>query len=43
MSRPQEMEIDEVMEKIDLGWFHYRLLTICGLAFMSDAMVFQHR
>jgi hypothetical protein len=39
MSHHEETDIDTIMEKMELGWFHYRLLFICGLAFMSDAMV----
>lgn len=30
--------LDEVIEKIPVGWFHYRLLFICGLAFMADGL-----
>lgn len=32
------MRLDEVLESIPLGMYHYRLLVICGMAFMSDAM-----
>ena len=31
--------LNEVVESIDIGWFHYRLLVLCGLSFMADAMV----
>jgi hypothetical protein len=31
--------LDKVLEKLPVGWFHYRLLIICGLSFMADGMV----
>lgn len=30
--------VDSVLETIPVSYFHYRLLVICGLAFMADAM-----
>ena len=30
--------LDETFEKIPLSYFHFRLLFICGIAFMADAM-----
>jgi hypothetical protein len=30
--------LDEIFEKIPLSYFHFRLLFICGIAFMADAM-----
>lgn len=30
--------LDEILEKIPLGFFHYRLLIVCGMSFMADAM-----
>lgn len=32
--------LDEILEKLPVGWFHYRLLIICGLSFMADGMVY---
>lgn len=34
-----EMRLDDVLELIPVGKYHYRLLIICGMSFMSDAMV----
>lgn len=36
---PLELSIDEALEMIPVGKYHYRLLVICGMSFMSDAMV----
>mmetsp|Transcript_5193 Transcript_5193/g.7975 ORF Transcript_5193/g.7975 Transcript_5193/m.7975 type:complete len:473 (+) Transcript_5193:68-1486(+) len=33
-----ERALNDVLEDIPLGVFHYRLLAICGMSFMSDAM-----
>ena len=33
-----EITLDDLLEKIPIGKFHYRLLVICGMAFMADAM-----
>jgi hypothetical protein len=30
----KEMRLDDVLESIPLGMYHYRLLVICGMAFM---------
>jgi MFS family permease len=41
MSEKETSEIyflDEVLEMIKLGVFHYRLLLLCGFAFMADAL-----
>lgn len=35
----REMRLDDILEKMPVGRFHYRLLVICGLCFMADAMV----
>mmetsp|Transcript_15946 Transcript_15946/g.24027 ORF Transcript_15946/g.24027 Transcript_15946/m.24027 type:complete len:510 (+) Transcript_15946:121-1650(+) len=32
------MELDEALASIPLGFFHYRLLLICGLSFIADGM-----
>jgi hypothetical protein len=29
-----ELNIDDLIERFELGPFHYRLLFICGLTFM---------
>lgn len=29
----------EVIDSLPLGWFHYRLLLVCGLCFCADSMV----
>lgn len=34
----KEITLDEVLESLPVSFFHYRLLIICGLAFMADAM-----
>jgi len=31
-------QVDEVLDMIPMGFFHYRLLVLTGLAFMADAM-----
>lgn len=33
-----EVTLDELLADIPIGRFHYRLLVICGMAFMADAM-----
>ena len=33
-----EKEVDDVLNELDLGYFHYRLLLICGLSYMADAV-----
>jgi len=33
-----EVDLNEVLDSIPVGVFHYRLLLICGLSFMADAM-----
>ena len=38
----KEMRLDDVLELIPVGKYHYRLLIICGMSFMSDAMVQRH-
>jgi hypothetical protein len=35
---PKDFSIDEVLENIPIGRFHYWLLFICGLAFAADSM-----
>ncbi|RYY72833.1 hypothetical protein EON63_20350 [archaeon] len=30
--------LDEILEMIPLGVFHYRVLLLCGLSFMCDAL-----
>lgn len=32
------LDIDEAIENIPIGAYHYRLLMICGLAYMADAI-----
>ena len=34
----REMELEEVIEQIPMGFFHYRLLFMCGLCFMADGL-----
>ena len=31
-----EVDVNEVLDNIPVGFFHYRLLLICGLSFMAD-------
>lgn len=38
MNEKKELSLDEVIEMIPVGIFHYRLLLICGLAFTTDAL-----
>lgn len=33
-----EMTLEELLDDVPIGKFHYRLLAICGMAFMADAM-----
>jgi hypothetical protein len=33
-----EITLDQLLDDIPIGNFHYRLLVICGMAFMADAM-----
>lgn len=33
-----EKHLNDVLESMDLGYFHYRLLIMCGMSFMADAM-----
>lgn len=30
--------VDDLLDDIGIGWFQYRLLIVCGLTFMCDAM-----
>ena len=30
--------LDEILNEIGIGYFHYRLLILCGLSFMADSM-----
>ena len=30
--------LDDALNKFEVSWFHYRLLLICGTAFMADSM-----
>lgn len=34
----EERALEDILEDIPIGRFHYRLLVICGMAFMADAM-----
>jgi len=34
-----ECNVNDVLEKLEPGYFHYMMLMICGMAFMADAMV----
>lgn len=38
----EEVTLDELLADIPIGRFHYRLLVICGMAFMADAMEVLH-
>ena len=41
ISRSEEFKkssLDDIIEQIPVGLFHYRLLFICGLAFMADGL-----
>jgi putative MFS transporter len=38
MEEKIEMDVDGVLNEINLGFFHYRLLFICGLSYMADAV-----
>jgi MFS family permease len=33
-----ETTLDNLLEGMEVSYFHYRLMVICGLAFMADAM-----
>ena len=33
-----EMDVDDVLNELELGYFHYRLLLVCGLSYMADAV-----
>ena len=33
-----EKHLNDVLESMELGYFHYRLLLMCGMSFMADAM-----
>lgn len=33
-----EVTLEELLDDVPIGRFHYRLLVICGMAFMADAM-----
>jgi len=33
-----QLFLDEVLEMLKLGFFHYRLLLLCGFGFMADAL-----
>jgi hypothetical protein len=35
----KEKTLDEVLEMITIGKFHYRLLAICGMAFMVSVQI----
>ena len=35
---PQLKSLDECLEDINVSWFQYELLLLCGLMFMADAM-----
>lgn len=35
----EEKSLEDILSSIPLGAFHYKLLIVCGLAFMADAMV----
>ena len=34
----KEMELEEALEALPIGFFHYRLLFMCGLCFMADGL-----
>ena len=27
-------DVDDIIELFDVGWFHWRMLLVCGMAFM---------
>ena len=35
---PPKISLDEALESIPLGLFQYRLLFLCGFAFMTDSL-----
>jgi hypothetical protein len=35
-------DLDDAISHIPLGYFHYRLLLLCGLSFIADGMVIVH-
>ncbi len=37
-NNPEAIDINEALERIPLGLFQYRLLVMCGFAFMADAL-----
>lgn len=38
MASAKPLSLDEALDMNPLGWFHGRILLLCGLAFMSDAL-----
>ena len=38
ISNEDRVDIDDAIEMIPLGLFHYRLLVLCGMAYMADAI-----
>ena len=37
-SGSKSYSLDEMLERIPLGVFHYRMLLLCGLSFMCDSV-----
>ena len=35
---PESLSLDEALEKNPVGLFQYRLLLMCGFAFMTDSL-----
>lgn len=38
VSQPKAISLEEALDLNPVGWFQYRLLLMCGLAFMADAL-----
>ena len=37
-SMKKARSLEDILDEIGMGFFQYRLLAICGLAFMADSM-----
>ena len=35
---PTAISLDDALQSVKLGWFHYRLLLITGMAYMADSI-----
>ena len=36
---PELADVDDVIELFDVGWFHWRMLLVCGMAFMVSIII----